>query len=251
MDTATLILVLGGFIGTALVVVFLVSRMMRAYTDEIYHLIKSSESSERVVPAPVSTPSSVAEKEQAPSNQQPQPQKSTPAVNEEEFVKKLREVLNERMAKILDEAKAKKARLLTLLDFGRGYALGYVSEDDYNAFLVKVLSELDEFKRLWLMKFPSRKDKEQLELMISYVAKAKLPVTIRTKDKGVITLTHEEALIKITEYINSAISILDSLIERAGESPAITPLEIKLSQEVQKLQEKVKRLEERLEEMNI
>ncbi len=249
MDMTTLIVVLGGFAGTVLIVAFLVSRMMRAYTDEIYRLIQSSGRIEREVPAPISASTSVTEKEQAPSSQQPE--KTTPAVNEEEFVKKLREVLNERMAKILDEAKAKKARLLTLLDFGRGYALGYVSEDDYNAFLAKVLSELDEFKRLWLMKFPSRKDKEQLELMISYVAKTKLPITIKTKDKGVITLTHEEALIKITEYINSAISILDSLIEKAGENPAITPLEIKLSQEVQKLQEKVKKLEERLEEMNM
>ena len=72
MDTATLILVLGGFVGTALVVVFLVSRMMRAYTDEIYRLIKSSERAEKTVPAPVSAPTSVTEKEQAPSNQQPQ-----------------------------------------------------------------------------------------------------------------------------------------------------------------------------------
>lgn len=245
MDTMTVVLVLGGFIGTALLVVFLVSRMMSAYTNEMYRLMKSTRE-ERSAPTPVSAPPRKVVKESA----QPQ-QKGAPAMNEEELVKKLREVLNERMAKIMDEAKAKKTRLLTLLDFARGYALGYVSEDDYNAFLVKVLSELDEFKRLWLMKFPSKKDKEQLELMMNYVAKAKLPVTVKTKDRGVIELTHEEALIRITEYINSAISILDGLIERAGESPAITPLEVKLSQEVQKLQEKIKRLEARIEQMSI
>ncbi|WP_048151468.1 hypothetical protein [Palaeococcus ferrophilus] len=245
MDTTTVVLILGGFIGTALLVVFLVSRMMSAYTSEIYHLMKSTREEKPSPPAPVSAPSRNVAKEIA------KPQKGPQAVNEEELVKKLREVLNERMAKILDEAKGKKMRLLTLLDFARGYALGYVSEDDYNAFLVKVLAELDEFKRLWLMKFPSKKDKEQLELMMSYVAKAKLPVSVKTKDKGIITLTHEEALIRITEYLNNAISILDALIERAGESPAITPLEVKLSQEVQKLQEKVKRLEARIEQMSM
>lgn len=241
----TVVLILGGFIGTALLVVFLVSRMMSAYTSEMYHLMNSVREEKLSPPAPIRTSSSNVVKEK------PKPQKAPQGVNEEEVVNKLREVLNERMAKIFDEAKGKKTRLLTLLDFARGYALGYVSEDDYNAFLVKVLAELDEFKRLWLMKFPFKRDKEQLELMMNYVAKAKLPVTVKTKDKGIIALTHEEALIGITEYINNAISILDALIERAGEIPAITPLEVKLSQEVQRLQEKVKRLEARIEQMSM
>ncbi|WP_010477547.1 hypothetical protein [Thermococcus zilligii] len=245
MDTSTLLLILGGFVGTIAVVVILVSRMMSAYTSEVYELLRSSRSESMEASAPARSQSTSVES--APKVSQTAPR---PSANEEELVNRLREVLNERMSRILDEAKEKKSRLLTLLDFARGYALGYVSEDDYNAFLIKVLNELDEFKRLWLMKFPSRNDKEKLELMMSYVAKAKLPVAVKTKEKGVITLTHEEALIKITEYLNSAMAILDELIERAGESPAITPLEIKLSNEVKKLQEKVKRLEERLGEMN-
>ncbi|ASJ02868.1 hypothetical protein A3L09_06150 [Thermococcus profundus] len=247
MDTATLLLILGGFIGTILVVVVLISKMMSTYTSEIYELLRSSRPELQEVP--VQEKASPPKVESAPTKIQGTVPK--PTASEEELVRKLREILNERMGKIIDEAKDKKNRLLTLLDFARGYALGYVSEDDYNAFLIKVLNELDEFKRLWLMKFPSRKDKEKLELMMSYVAKAKLPVAVKTKDKGIITLTHEEALIKITEYLNSAMTILDELIEKAGESPAITPLEIKLSNEVKKLQEKVKRLEERLEEMNM
>lgn len=246
VDTATLLLVLGGFIGTILVVVVLISRMMNTYTSEIYELLRASRLGTEEISAPPQPQPKPAESSLKVPQTTPKP-----SASEEELVKKLREVLNERMSRVLDEAKEKKSRLLTLLDFARGYALGYVSEDDYNAFLVKVLNELDDFKRLWLMKFPSRKDKEKLELMMSYVAKAKLPVAIKTKEKGIITLTHEEALIKITEYLNSAMAILDELIEKAGESPAITPLEIKLSNEVKKLQEKVKRLEERLEEMSM
>ncbi|WP_367884734.1 hypothetical protein [Thermococcus sp. JCM 11816] len=54
----------------------------------------------------------------------------------------------------------------------------------------------------------------------------------------------------MTEYINSAVSILDDLIEKRGGDPAVTPLEIRLSNEVRKLQEKVKKLEARLEELS-
>lgn len=57
-------------------------------------------------------------------------------------------------------------------------------------------------------------------------------------------------MIKMTEYINSAVSILDDLIEKRGGDPAVTPLEIRLSNEVRKLQEKVKKLEARLEELS-
>ncbi|WP_367884735.1 hypothetical protein [Thermococcus sp. JCM 11816] len=50
-----------------------------------------------------------------------------------------------------------------------------------------MLNELEEFKRLWLMKFPAKKDKEQLELMITYVSKTKLPLAIKTKDKVLLS----------------------------------------------------------------
>lgn len=53
----------------------------------------------------------------------------------------------------------------------------------------------------------------------------------------------------MTSSINNAISILDDLIKKRGENPAITPLEIQLSQEVEKLRKKVEDLEKRLQEL--
>ncbi|WP_457742696.1 hypothetical protein [Thermococcus sp.] len=169
-------------------------------------------------------------------------------VNEEELVKRLREVIDIRIQRVLDEAKAKKERLLLLLDVARGYALGYVSEEEYNAFLSKVLSELEGFKRLWLARFPSQKDRDKLNQMIGYVAKTKLPIVAKGKNGKTVTLPPEEALIKITNSINGAVAILDEMIASRGDNPAVTPLEVKLQQECERLREKVKRLEEQLEE---
>ncbi|WP_297548648.1 hypothetical protein [Thermococcus sp.] len=176
-------------------------------------------------------------------------QMSVSGINEDELIKKLRQVIDEKVQKVLDEARHKKERLLMLLDVARGYTLGYISEDEYNAFLMKVLGELDEFKRLWLARFPSPKDKEKLNQAIAYVARTKLPITIKSKDgKSTIKLPPEEALIKMTSSINSAISILDELIASRGGNPAVTPLEVKLSQECEKLRAKVEKLERQLEE---
>ncbi|BAD84829.1 hypothetical protein, conserved, containing leucine zipper motif [Thermococcus kodakarensis KOD1] len=249
MDVITLVVLLIGIVVAVGISAFLVSRMMQSYTREIYQVLESTIAESRSV-APVQTAPEVTEGANESELKLKTPQKTKVTKNEEELLEQLRSIINERMGKILDEAKEKKKRILTLLDFARGYALGYVTEDDYNAFLVKVLNELEEFKRLWLMKFPAKKDKEQLELMITYVSKTKLPLAIKTKDKGTIVLKHEEALIKMTEYINSAVSILDDLIEKRGGDPAVTPLEIRLSNEVRKLQEKVKKLEARLEELS-
>ncbi|WP_297535346.1 hypothetical protein [Thermococcus sp.] len=172
----------------------------------------------------------------------------TQGVNEEELVKRLREVIEVKVQRVLDEAKTKKERLLLLLDVARGYALGYVSEDEYNAFLSKVLSELEEFKRLWLARFPSQRDRDKLNQMIGYVAKTKLPIVAKGKDGKTITLPPEEALIKITNSINGAVALLDEMIASRGDNPAITPLEVRLQQECERLREKVKRLEKQLEE---
>lgn len=64
------------------------------------------------------------------------------------------------MGKIFDEVKEKKKCIFILLDFVRGYVFGYVMEDDYNVFFVKVFNEFEEFKRFWFMKFLVKKDKE-------------------------------------------------------------------------------------------
>ncbi|AIU68845.1 hypothetical protein TEU_00010 [Thermococcus eurythermalis] len=176
-------------------------------------------------------------------------QMSVSGVNEDELIRKLRQVIDEKVQRVIDEARHKKERLLMLLDVARGYALGYISEDEYNAFLMKVLAELEEFKRLWLARFPSQKDREKLNQVISYVARTKLPVKVKSKDgKTAVELPPEEALIRITSSINNAVGILDELIQSRGENPAVTPLEVKLSQECEKLRAKVEKLEKQLEE---
>lgn len=184
MDVITLVVLLIGIVVAVGISAFLVSRMMQSYTREIYQVLESTIAESRSV-APVQTAPEVTEggANESELKLKTPPQKTKVTKNEEELLEQLRSIINERMGKILDEAKEKKKRILTLLDFARGYALGYVTEDDYNAFLVKVLNELEEFKRLWLMKFPAKKDKEQLELMITYVSKTKLPLAIKTKDK--------------------------------------------------------------------
>lgn len=251
MEAVTVVVIVAALLLAVVVSALITSRVIGMYFNRLYEAIGAGGGKERES-APVTEPKVEA---QIKAEEKPKPEgtkqgRSAP-VDEEELVKRIRQMINERISRLLDEAKAKKSRILTLLDFARGYALGFVSEEEYNAFLERVLNELEEFKRLWIMKYPSKKDKEQLEVMIGYVAKTKLPITIKAKDKGVVRLSNEEALIKITEYLNSALSILDKLIERAGGDPAITPLEVRLSNEVKKLQEKVKRLEERLQEIEM
>lgn len=176
-------------------------------------------------------------------------EQKTTGINEEELLKRLRAAIDEKVQNVLEEAKKKKERLLMLLDMMRGYTLGYITEDEYNAFLIKVISEMDEFKRLWLARFPSQKDKEKLNQIIHYIGRTKLPIVAKSKNgKGQITLPPEEALIRVTSNINSAIDILDELIKSRGENPAVTPLEIKLSKECENLRAKVERLERQLEE---
>jgi len=252
MDAVTAGLVVGALIVAVVLSVLMTTKIVGMYFDKLYNIMKAEKIQEHKSPDVNHEIVGERKPKETPKSEKPQEtQQTSQVVNEEELVKQIRQMINERISKLLDEAKAKKSRILTLLDFARGYALGFVSEEEYNAFLTRVLSELEEFKRLWIMKFPSKKDKEQLEIMIGYVAKTKLPITLKTKDRGVIKLSNEEALIKITEYLNSALSILDKLIERAGGEAAITPLEIKLSNEVKKLQEKIKRLEEQLQEMEM
>ena len=85
--------------------------------------------------------------------------------------------------------------------------------------------------------------------MINYIAKTKLPIVLKSKDgRETVTLPPEEALIKITSNINSAMNVLDELISSRGENPAVTPLETKLAQECEQLRAKVEKLEKRLEE---
>lgn len=188
-------------------------------------------------------------REEAKVEEKPKEKMSVSGVNEEELIRKLRQVIDQKVEKVLDEAKHRKEKLLMLLDVARGYTLGYVTEDEYNAFLMKVLAEMDEFKRLWLAKFPSQKDREKLNTMINYIAKTKLPIVVRSKDgKSSMKLPPEEALIRITSNINSAINVLDDLISSRGENPAVTPLEIKLSKECEALRAKVEKLERQLEE---
>ncbi|WP_297417110.1 hypothetical protein [Thermococcus sp.] len=187
--------------------------------------------------------------EESKVEEKPKEKMSVSGVNEEELIKKLRQVIDQKVEKVLDEAKGRKEKLFMLLDVARGYTLGYVTEDEYNAFLMKVLSEMDEFKRLWLAKFPSQKDREKLNTMMNYIAKTKLPIVVRSRDgKNSMTLPPEEALIRITSNINSAINVLDDLISGRGENPAVTPLEIKLSKECETLRAKVEKMERQLEE---
>ncbi|CAB50453.1 hypothetical protein [Pyrococcus abyssi] len=173
-------------------------------------------------------------------------------VSEEDIVRKIKQIIDEKVHNVANEAKKKKERLLMLLDVARGYALGFVSEDEYNAFLMRVLSELDEFKRLWLAAYPFPEDKDRLNQMLTHVARTKLPIEVREKGKGKegsVKLSPDEALIRITSSIKSAISILDDLIKKRGDNPAVTPLEIKLSQELEKCKKKVEDLEKRLQEL--
>lgn len=241
MDVMTIaviaIVMLLGMVVTAYIITNAINNQMgELYAALIERELKSES------PAPKREEPVVSPKEE-------KKQMSVSGVNEDELIRKLRQVIDEKVQRVIDEARHKKERLLMLLDVARGYALGYISEDEYNAFLMKVLAELEEFKRLWLARFPSQKDREKLNQMISYVARTKLPVKVKSKDgKTAVELPPEEALIRITSSINNAVGILDELIQSRGENPAVTPLEVKLSQECEKLRAKVEKLEKQLEE---
>ncbi|WP_148883495.1 hypothetical protein [Thermococcus aciditolerans] len=226
---------------------YIISNTLNNQMGELYAVLVERELRES---SAASRPGGTKQQKAATVVEQPK-KMSVSGVNEEELIQKLRKVIDEKVQNVLNEAKREKERLGMLLDVARGYTLGYVSEEEYNAFLMKVLAELDEFKRLWLARFPSQRDREKLNLMMNYVAKTKLPVVVRSKDgKSQMTLPPEEALIKITSNINSAINIIDELIEGRGENPAVTPLEVKLTQECEKLRSKLERLERQLEEYN-
>ena len=233
------VVVLVGTVLSAYIVSSVVSNQM----GELYSVLVERELKESRKPAP--SPTREKKEEAGPERKK----MSVSGVNEEELIRKLRQVIDEKVERVLEEAKGRKEKLLMLLDVARGYTLGYITEDEYNAFLMKVLSELDEFKRLWLAKFPSQKDRERLNLMINYIAKTKLPIIVKSRDgKETMKLPPEEALIKITSNINSAVGILDELVSNRGGNPAVTPLEVKLSQECEKLRAKVEKLERQLEE---
>jgi len=184
MDLTTIAAIVGGIIIAVLLSAWMVSRMMSAQYAELYTMLHRETVSQQSAPK-VETKSKGQKTSAAVSE----------AINEEEVLNKLRKVIDEKVKIVLDEAKHRKERLLTLLDIARGYTLGYVTIDEYNAFLIKILNELNDFKRLWLARFPSSKDKEQLDIMINYVARTKLPIEVRTKDKNTIKLSSEEALI--------------------------------------------------------
>jgi len=236
MDLLTTGIILVGMIVGIIIAAVLVSKIMSAQYEQLYEMLKASPTQESAFyQKPLPIPKNDKEKRQQ--------------VDEKELLKKLREVIDAKVGNVMEEAKQKKERLLMLLDVARGYTLGYVTAEEYNMFLIKILNELEEFKRLWLAKFPSSKDKEHLELLIKYVSATKLPITLKTRDKNTLELSPEEALIRITNSINSAIEILDKLMESRNENPAVTPLEVKLTNEVEKLQKKLKRLENQLEEL--
>jgi len=236
MDLLTAGIILVGMIAGIVIAAALVSKIMSAQYEQLYEMLKASPTQEATShQKPISTPNNKEKRQQE--------------VDEKELLKKLREVIDAKVSNVMEEAKQKKERLIMLLDVARGYTLGYVTAEEYNMFLIKVLNELEEFKRLWLAKFPSSKDKEHLELLIKYVAATKLPITLKTKNKNTVELSPEEALIRITNSINSAIEILDKLMESRNENPAVTPLEVKLTNEVEKLQKKLKGLENQLEEL--
>jgi len=236
MDIGTLGVILVGMIVGIVTAAVLVSKIISTQYEQLYEMMK-------VPPKHDEMPSS------APTPQSNKTKKEE--INEKELLKKLREAIDSKVSNIMVEAKQKKERLITLHDVAKGYALGYVTAEEYNMFLIKILNELEDFKRLWLTRFPSSKDKEHLELLIKYIATTKLPITIKTKDKKSLELPPEEALIKITSTINGAIEVLDRLIESRNENPAITPLEIKLSKEVERLQKKLEGVERQLEELRM
>ncbi|ASJ16095.1 hypothetical protein A3L04_02880 [Thermococcus chitonophagus] len=249
MDILTIIVLVVAVVIAVLLSSMLISSMLSKQMRAIQAMIATStlETPTREVTTPTK---SIGSKKAEESFEKERKKVFQGGVNEEEILKKLKQVIDEKVQNVLNEAKRKKERLLMLLDVARGYALGFISEDEYNAFLMKVLAELDEFKRLWLARFPSQSDRDRLNQMISYVARTKLPIEVREKGKErTITLSPDEALIRITSNINSALSILDDLIKKRGENPAVTPLEIQLSQEVEKLRKKVEQLEARLQEL--
>ncbi|ALM75340.1 hypothetical protein [Thermococcus barophilus] len=247
MDILTVVIVVVAVLIGTIVSAWITSNMLSTHMEEMYSLLRTQAFSAKPEVKPEKRTEAIAEK----IHQEPQKQETIKA-SDEEIIKKLREMIDQKVKNVIEEAKKKKERLLMLLDVARGYTLGYISEDEYNAFLMKVLSELEEFKRLWLARFPSVSEKEKLNTMINYIAKTKLPIEVRAKNtKEVIRLSPEEALIKITSSINNAISILDELIKSKGENPAVTPLEIKLSKEVEKLKKKVEQLERQLEEFSM
>jgi hypothetical protein len=234
-------------IGT-LISAYIISMTVNSRMEDLYAVLLEkelkAETAEKKRPSSKQTPA------QKPSEQAAAKKDNRmPYFNEEELLKKLKQAIDEKVQNVLEEAKRKKERLLMLLDVMRGYTLGYISEDEYNAFLMKILVELDEFKRLWLARFPSQRDKEKLNQAINYVSRTKLPIVVKSKSgKEQITLPPEEALIRVTSNINSAIEILDELIRSRGENPAVTPLEVKLQKECESLKAKVERLERQLEE---
>ncbi|MFA4640794.1 hypothetical protein [Pyrococcus kukulkanii] len=247
MDVLTIILMVIVVIVAVLLSSMIVSNMLSKQMRAIQAMIATSTLE---TPTKEVTQVKTSEGKKAEESFEKERKKVFQGVNEEEILKKLKQVIDEKVQNVLNEAKKKKERLLMLLDVARGYALGFISEDEYNAFLMKVLSELDEFKRLWLARFPSQNDRDRLNQMIGYVARTKLPIEVREKGKeGTVRLSPDEALIRITSNINSALSILDDLIRKRGENPAVTPLEIQLSQEVEKLRKKVEQLEARLQEL--
>ncbi|AEH25216.1 hypothetical protein [Pyrococcus yayanosii] len=241
MDIITMLVVVVAVIAGAIISAWIASNAMGRYVRELETFMATK--------APEPQPIKRREEPKGSTKGEINQKKELGGINEEEIIKKLRQVIDEKVQNVLDEAKRKKERLLMLLDVARGYALGFITEEEYNAFLMKILGELDEFKRLWLARFPSQSDKEKLNQAIAYVARTKLPIELRSKDKEPIRLSPDEALIRMTSSINSALSILDELIKSRGENPAVTPLEIKLSQEVEKLRKKVENLEKRIQEL--
>ncbi|AEC52055.1 hypothetical protein PNA2_1139 [Pyrococcus sp. NA2] len=242
MDILTVVLVLVAVIAGALISAWMVSSTLSQQIKNMQALLvtKAAEAETR----------HQIERKRGEVVAEKSKRESEKRVSEEEIVKRIKQVIDEKVQNVLNEAKKKKERLLMLLDVARGYALGFVSEDEYNAFLMRVLSELDEFKRLWLARYPSTEDRDKLNQVIAYVARTKLPIEVRERGKeGTVKLSPDEALIRMTSSINSAISILDDLIKKRGENPAITPLEIQLQQEVEKLRKKVEDLERRLQEL--
>ncbi|WP_457753492.1 hypothetical protein [Thermococcus sp.] len=249
LDVGTILVILIAVLAATLLSAWIMSSVMSSKMEELYSVIKT-----QTTPSiPKKEPPQVQKTEKEKLIEEREKYKAQQVqVDEEELFKKLRKVIDQKVQNVLEEAKRKKERILMLLDIARGYTLGYVSMEEYNAFLMKVLSELEEFKRLWLARFPSVSDKEKLNSMITYIARTKLPIEVRTKNgKEVVRLPPEEALIKITSNINNAISILDDLIKSRGENPAITPLEVKLSNEVEKLKKKIEQLERQLEEFSM
>ena len=127
MDVLTIILMVIVVVVAVLLSSMIVSSMLSKQMRTIQAMIATSTLE---TPTKEVTQVKTSEGRKAEESFEKERKKVFQGVNEEEILKKLKQVINEKVQNVLNEAKKKKERLLMLLDVARGYALGFISEEE-------------------------------------------------------------------------------------------------------------------------